>query len=680
MSDRQQSKQPETGVDRLKAQRKGLPTLDKLVTETKRRIEGIQSALSAFERERRKRIAAEEKASLAAVEAHGVPAAAESAVPPQPPAEREPARVAPTVVPEPQAEAARPAESVPAPVEEPAAAPKTAAADEPRREKPPEKPAQAKRSQAKPAEGQEKPKPDAQPKPKAEPAVAAAPKPDAAAAEPPKAASAAAKPLPSFLVSLPKPGETRIFNTPGTTRSRTFDSTGAARPPRAYPPRPGVPGRPSGGGYVAPPPTQNNNKRGEKKTYERAERPEDKAKAAANKRTLATRKPLIAGEDDERGGGRKLHRGRNRNEQQEIMSMVSHAVVTTENMTVKMLSELIGISVAELIKQFLFLDIKVTINSVVDFDSMALVGDVLGVTLELKVAQTKAEAMEEMHDLSEDDPSVLEVRPPIVTVMGHVDHGKTSVLDAIRRTNVAQGEAGGITQHIGAYSVTLKGKNITFLDTPGHEAFTMMRARGTQVTDIAVIVIAADDGIMPQTVEAINHAKSAGVSIIVAANKIDKPAADVARLKQQLTEHELLPEEWGGDVPVVPVSAKTGEGLDSLLENILILAEVKELKANPNRAAHGTVIEAQLDKNKGPVATIIVQNGTLRVGNSLISGTSFGKVRAMTDDKGRPLKEAGPSTAVAVLGLQDVPVAGDKIYVVDSERAAKAVADERAAK
>ncbi|HPU59309.1 MAG TPA: translation initiation factor IF-2, partial [Candidatus Avimonas sp.] len=286
---------------------------------------------------------------------------------------------------------------------------------------------------------------------------------------------------------------------------------------------------------------------------------------------------------------------------------------------------------------------------------------------------------EQIIDDSEDAEEDLVPRDPVVVVMGHVDHGKTSILDAIRRSDVASREAGGITQHIGAYRCHVNGQSITFLDTPGHEAFTAMRARGAQVTDIAVLVVAADDGIKPQTVEAINHAKAANLSIIVAVNKIDKPEANPDRVLQQLTEHELVPEEWGGDVICVPVSAKTGQGIDRLLEMILLLAEMKELRANPNRAAKGTVIEARLDKGRGPVATLLVQNGTLRTGDVLVAGTSIGRVRAMTDENGRRLNEAGPSVPVEVMGLDEAPVAGDTFNVVSDERLARELVEQRKA-
>jgi translation initiation factor IF-2 len=275
---------------------------------------------------------------------------------------------------------------------------------------------------------------------------------------------------------------------------------------------------------------------------------------------------------------------------------------------------------------------------------------------------------------------MLETRAPVVCVMGHVDHGKTSLLDAIRHTHVTAGEAGGITQHIGAYRVKVKGQDITFLDTPGHEAFTAMRARGAQSTDIAILVVAADDGIMPQTVEAINHAKAAGIDIIVAINKMDKPTANPDQVKQELTKYDLVPEEWGGDVICVPVSALTGMGIDDLLENVLLVAEVKDLKANPNRRAKGLIIEAKLDKGRGPVATVLVQNGTLHDGDIVIAGTAVGRVRAMTDHRGKTLKTAGPSVPVEIIGLAEVPTAGDEFQAVEDERMARTLADDRKAK
>ena len=348
------------------------------------------------------------------------------------------------------------------------------------------------------------------------------------------------------------------------------------------------------------------------------------------------------------------------------------AVTLGRSVAVQELAAVLKLSPVELVKRLMNLGVMVTINQEIDFDTAALLCTDLGV--EVNAEKTAEEAL-----LPEvvDDPESLRERPPVVTVMGHVDHGKTSLLDAIRRTKVTETEAGGITQHIGAYQVEVRGRKITFIDTPGHEAFTAMRARGAQVTDIAVLVVAADDGVMPQTVEAINHARAAGVPIIVAINKIDKPEANPERIKQQLTEHGLLAEDWGGDTIFVPVSAITRQGLDTLLEMILLVAEVSDLKANPDRLAKGTVVEAKLDKGRGPVATVLVQSGTLRVGDSFLVGLTSGKVRAMVDDNGQWIREAYPSMPVEVLGLNDVPMAGDVLQVVAEDRVARQITESR---
>lgn len=345
-----------------------------------------------------------------------------------------------------------------------------------------------------------------------------------------------------------------------------------------------------------------------------------------------------------------------------------------DEIVVSELASRLKVNATEVIKQLMKLGEMCTINQVIDFDTAALVADELGAKVEKEVIVT---IEERLFDEEEDKDENLEPRSPVVVVMGHVDHGKTSILDYIRNAHVAAGEAGGITQHIGAYRVTAGGKDITFLDTPGHEAFTAMRARGAQITDIAILVVAADDGIMPQTVEAIHHAKDAGVSIIVAINKIDKPGANVERIKQTLTEYELVCEEWGGDTICVPVSAKTGEGMDNLLEMVNLTADVMELKANPNRLAKGAVVEARLDKGKGPIATLLVQNGTLHSGDIIIAGTSVGHVRVMRDDKGRTIKEAGPSDPVEVMGLGEVPSAGDTFAVVEDEKLARELVEKR---
>ncbi|WP_443719510.1 translation initiation factor IF-2 [Ruminococcus sp.] len=333
-------------------------------------------------------------------------------------------------------------------------------------------------------------------------------------------------------------------------------------------------------------------------------------------------------------------------------------------------------TVAEVVKKAFLMGTMVTATDTIDFDTASLIAMEFHAKVEKEVVVT---IEERIIDDSEDDDTNLVERAPVVVVMGHVDHGKTSILDAIRHSNVTEGEAGGITQHIGAYRVEINGKPITFLDTPGHEAFTTMRARGAQVTDIAILVVAADDGIMPQTVEAINHAKAAGVSVIVAINKMDKVGANPENVKQQLTEYELVPEEWGGDTPCIPVSAKTKEGLDDLLEMVTLIAEMKELKANPDRAAKGTVIEARLDKGRGPIATVLVQNGTLHQGDIVIAGTCVGRVRVMVNDKGERVKEAGPSVPVEITGLAEVPQGGDIFNAVSDEKLARELVEQRKA-
>ena len=346
--------------------------------------------------------------------------------------------------------------------------------------------------------------------------------------------------------------------------------------------------------------------------------------------------------------------------------------------TVKDFADQLGVSVSTVITKLIGLGVMANQNQSIDEDTCILLADELGVEIDIEEPKLDESIEEEYGLLKKDKERDLKTRPPVVTVMGHVDHGKTSLLDSIKKTHVTQSEAGGITQHIGAYTVNLAGKKITFLDTPGHEAFTSMRLRGAQTTDIAVLVVAADDGVMPQTIEAISHARSAEVPIIVAITKIDKPEANTERVKQELMNENLLAEEWGGDTIVVGVSSKTGEGIDELLEMILLVAEMRELKANPNRRAIGTIIEANLDKAKGPMATILIKNGTLRFGDSIVSGVCSGRIRAMQDDKGKQVKKAGPSMPVVVLGLNEVPNAGDTIYAVNDDKTAKAIADKNA--
>ncbi len=402
----------------------------------------------------------------------------------------------------------------------------------------------------------------------------------------------------------------------------------------------------------------------------------EKEKKPMNKRSLQRQQGASVEDfDDERGVYRKV-RTKKAAKQAVQTVKIDHAVVTTDNIPIKVLSEKLGVTAVEITKRLFKDGIVTTVNGSIDYETAFMIAADLGIELEYKPEKTAEEKLSEKQADTVEEIESLVPRAPVVTVMGHVDHGKTSLLDYIRKTNVTEGEAGGITQHIGAYSVSVGDKKITFLDTPGHEAFTAMRARGAQVTDIVILVVAADDGIMPQTVEAINHAKAADVSIIVAVNKMDKQGADINKVKQDLTNYGLLPEEWGGDTIVCPVSAKTGEGIDNLLENVLLVAEMKELLANPNREARGTIIEAKLDKGMGPVASVLVQNGTLHTGDNIISGMVTGRVRAMIDARGKQVKSAGPSTAVSVLGFEEVPNAGDSIYAV-SQELMKQVIEER---
>jgi len=398
----------------------------------------------------------------------------------------------------------------------------------------------------------------------------------------------------------------------------------------------------------------------------------DNEKKVLNKKEIARQQNNRFGDDD-------VWRGKKKKKESVQSKMepikIEHAIMTAEEISIKDLSEKLGKPAADIIKKLFMLGIMATINNDIDYETAALVATDYGIDLELKVAKSFEETMTDADEETEGDNN--EERAPIVTIMGHVDHGKTSLLDAIRKTNVTAHEAGGITQHIGAYTVEHNKKKITFLDTPGHEAFTSMRARGAQVTDIAILVVAADDGVMPQTIEAINHAQAAEVPIIVAINKMDKPSANPDRVKQELTNNGIVPEEWGGDAILVPVSALTGDGIDNLLEMVLLVADVNQYKANSAKKARGVIIEAKLDKGRGPVATVLIQNGTLKIGDTIVAGTAFGHVRAMIDDKGRRVSSAGPSMPVEVLGFNDVPDAGDKLYVTEDEKLSRLVAQER---
>ena len=403
---------------------------------------------------------------------------------------------------------------------------------------------------------------------------------------------------------------------------------------------------------------------------------------------------LAAGKTNQMQGGKQKFQGRNqrrgggfqgskrRQEEQEKMRRLQAEIAKKHPLVVKIPDE-IGVGElasrmkktgAEVVKCLIKNGVMASLSDIIDFDTASIIAEELGCKVEKEVIVT---IEEKLIDTAEDKAEDLEPRAPVVVVMGHVDHGKTSLLDYIRNANVVSGEAGGITQHIGAYQVQVKGQPITFLDTPGHEAFTAMRARGAMVTDIAILVVAADDGIMPQTVESINHAKAANIPIIVAINKMDKPEANPERIKEQLTKYELVPEEWGGETIICPISAKTGEGIDNLLEMVNLTAEMQELKANPNRSAHGAVIEARLDKGRGPVATLLVQNGTLKQGDVIIAGTAVGRVRAMTSAKGEKLTEAGPSVPVEIIGMGEVPGAGDDFHAVADERMARELVEQR---
>ena len=405
---------------------------------------------------------------------------------------------------------------------------------------------------------------------------------------------------------------------------------------------------------------------------------DEERKAPKNKKTIMKENTRAAGSwDDDAPMSRKQKRKQQALHKPEPVK-IDKAVLTTETITVKDLSEKIGKPVAEIIKKLFILGIMATINQEIDYDTCSLIAADYGIELELNIAKTAEDVLNESVEEADSEENLVP-RPPVVTIMGHVDHGKTSLLDAFRESSITAGEAGGITQHIGAYTVSCKGRTITFIDTPGHEAFTSMRARGAQVTDIVILVVAADDGIMPQTIEAINHAKAANVPIIVAINKIDKDTANPDRVIQQLTEYGLVAEEWGGDTICVPVSAKKRINLDTLLEMVLLQADVLELKANPDRAARGTIIEAELDKGRGPVATLLVQNGTLKQGDIIIAGTSVGRVRTMLDYRGNRLTEAGPSVPVEIAGLSEAPVAGAPFFAVADERMARELVEQRKA-
>ena len=574
-----------------------------------------------------------------------------------------------------EAKAAEPAKApepapAPAPAPAPEAAPKVS---QPQSAPSAETEKTAPMSEAKPAQSAPKaPQPQAAPA-KPAPAAPAASRPasERPAAARPAAGAARGQERPTYRANDNANNANRGPRPSYTPSARGPQGQGAPRPANGRPPmqrpagsapRAPMTGRPAPARPVAPPPAPVRRDAPKKfeKTYVEARRP-------ANKRELQRRQGASIGDfDEDKSGYRKARFGKKGVKKETQAIKIDHAVVTSKEIPIKVLSEKLGISAVEITKRLFKEGVMKTVNESVDYDNAAFIALELGIDLEYKPEETAEEALLKVHGETAADENLI-TRAPVVTVMGHVDHGKTSLLDAIRKTNVTEGEAGGITQSIGAYTVTFgEGKKVTFIDTPGHAAFTAMRARGAQVTDIVVLVVAADDGIMPQTVEAINHAKAAEVPIIVALNKMDKPHVDPDRVKQELMKYDLVPEEWGGDVIVEPVSAKTGMGIDKLLEDIDLVAEMRELKANPDRKAKGVVIEAKLDKGKGPMASVLIQNGTLHTGDNIVSGTTVGRVRAMIDDKGRTVKEAGPSTAVSVLGLEDVPNAGDAVFAVDA--------------
>ncbi len=458
-----------------------------------------------------------------------------------------------------------------------------------------------------------------------------------------------------------------------------------ARPQGGMQPRPGN-GRPAGAGMGRQKPSvpditpsmgkeRVSNYDPNKKNYVRQHDPEH---VARNRKQLSRDAGYSGYDDDVVRGGKRSRMKKPSAQQMMAPIKIEHAYMNGDTIVVRDLCEKIGKTSAEIIKKLFLLGNMATINSEIDFDTASLVCADLDITLEKKPEVTAEDQLtaENFDDAEEN----LETRPPVVTIMGHVDHGKTSLLDYIRKSRVTAGEAGGITQHIGAYTVKMNGRDITFLDTPGHEAFTAMRARGAQATDIAVLVVAADDSVMPQTIEAINHAKAAGVPIIVAINKMDKPDADAERVKTDLTKYGIVCEDWGGDTIMCPVSAKTGEGVDELLEMILLQADTMELRANPNRLGRGVIIEAKLDKARGPLATVLMQNGTLHVGDNIIAGLASGRVRALINDRGEKVKEAGPSTPVEIMGFDEVPSAGDEMQAVGDDRLSRQVAEERKAK
>ena len=677
---------------------KQLGQLQKRIFSTEKSLAEILRKLSALEADKAEKeaLAREEAARAEAASAVSEPEKAPVVQTPeaeQPQAEQPKAA---TEEPKPAKSAAKPAAKAPAepkeekeaPAPQPKPIPEKAAETAAPEQKPAAGPAEAKKAEG-PAKKPLSPAPSAAasaPVAPAAPVASGASVSHSSEGRPVRPAAPAAPRAPRYFrngqeqgVYIAKPGVDVNAGSAGNSYRPRTD-----RPARPVP-RPAGSARPAGGfqnrpasggprGMSAPAPVLPKEKSApaKKKTFDKTY----VEKKPVSKRTLIKQQGMTVEDFDENKTGYRKLRVPKKQKKQEIAAVkIDHAVVTTQEIPLKVLSEKLGISAVEISKRLFKEGIMKSINDSIDYDNAALLAADMGIDLEYKPEKT-AEEILQATVVTEENEGNLVPRAPVVTVMGHVDHGKTSLLDKIRSTSVTAGEAGGITQSIGAYTVTAKGKQITFIDTPGHAAFTAMRARGAQVTDIVVLVVAADDGIMPQTVEAINHAKAANVPIIVAMNKMDKNEVNPDRVKQGLIEQNLVPEEWGGDTMIVPVSAKTGKGIDELLDAISLQAEMLELKANPDRQAKGTIIEAKLDKGKGPVASVIIQNGTLHTGDNILSGTTMGRVRAMFDDKGRTVKSAGPSMAVSVLGLEEVPNAGDSIMAVD-QALMKQVQEER---
>ena len=633
--------------------------VQKRLLSTEKSLSGILKKLAALETEKQEREAAEVVAKAEA-EAKAAEEAARAAAEAAAKAEAEAAAKA-------EAEKAKKAAKKKAeetPVETPVEAPVEAPAAkkeekvEVKEEKPAPQPKEEKKTETKPEARTFVPRPETRP------AAPAAPR------------------APRYFrngqeqgVYVAKPGVETPSTTGSTFRPRPVGDRPQRpvgdRPQRPMGQKPAAPISAPIAAPIAPSRDKNFSAPAKKKTFEKTYT----EKKPMSKRNLMKQQGMTVEDFDEDKSGYRKVRSPKKQKQQEVQTIkIEHAVVTTQDIPLKVLSEKLGISAVEITKRLFKEGIMKGINDSIDYENALMIAMDLGIDLEYKPEKTAEEVL--MDTAAVEDESKLVTRAPVVTVMGHVDHGKTSLLDKIRSTTVTAGEAGGITQSIGAYTVTAKGKQITFIDTPGHAAFTAMRARGAQVTDIVILVVAADDGIMPQTVEAINHAKAADVPIIVAMNKMDKYEVNPDRVKQELMKYELVPEEWGGDTMLIPISAKTGMGIDDLLDSVNLVAEMQELKANPDRQAKGVIIEAKLDKGKGPVASIIVQTGTLKTGDNILSGTTMGRVRAMFDDKGRPVKSAGPSMAVSILGLEDVPNAGDSIMAVD-QALMKQVQEER---